>query len=322
MKKIEYLRISVTDKCNFKCRYCLSDKNYQFLPRDEILRYEEIAEIVRVSKSIGITSVRLTGGEPLIRKGIENFIYQIREIGIKDVSVTTNGYLLWEKAKTLKESGLKRVNISLDSLNPKKFAYITGKNERAFYKVLKGIEKALEIGLNPVKINVVLIKDFNDNEIDSFISFSENYGVEVRFIELMPVGNSPFSRSHFVPISHLKNLIEKRWGKLIPTQTLKKGPAKSYTVEGTKAVLGFIPSISEHFCSECNRIRLTPEGKLRLCLMRDEEVDLKCIIRSDSYSPDKLRRAILDAIEKKKRINGIEALERLGCERKMFSIGG
>jgi cyclic pyranopterin phosphate synthase len=322
VKKIEYLRISVTDRCNFQCKYCTSDKDYRFIPHSEILRYEEICELVRVFKTIGIKAVRITGGEPLVRKGIENLIYQLKEIGIEDVSLTTNGYFLAEKSETLKEAGLNRVNVSLDSLKPEKFSYITGKDKESFHKVLEGIERAIKVGLNPVKINVVLIKDFNDDEIGDFISFSENYGVEVRFIELMPVGNSPFSHSHFIPISHLKNLIEKNWGKLIPTKTFKKGPAKSYIVENTKAVLGFIPSVSEHFCSECNRLRLTPEGKLRLCLMRDEEVDLKCIIRSSDYSPEKLKEVIVNAIERKKQINGIDALESLGCQRKMFTIGG
>jgi len=295
-----------------------------FIPHPEILRYEEITEIVKVFTEFGIKAVRLTGGEPLIRKGLENLIAQLRELEkIEDISLTTNGFLLFEKAKILKANGLSRVNVSIDTLNPSKFAFITGINdEKALFKVLKGIETAIENGLTPLKVNTVLIKGFNENEIEDFIKLSENFGIEVRFIELMPVGGKFFSKENFIPISYIKEKIENFFGKLIPTKSKKNGPAQSFYIERTKAKIGFIPSVSEHFCSSCNRLRLTSDGKLRLCLMNDKEIDLKKIIRSPSYRRNALRRVVAEAILEKTGINGVEALEKLGCERKMFTIGG
>ena len=320
---ISYLRVSVTDRCNFRCRYCMPEGKKEFIPHPEILRYEEIAEVVRVFSQFGVTSVRLTGGEPLVRKGLESLVYQLKEIdGIKEVSLTTNGFFLEEKAEALKEAGLNRVNVSLDTLNPEKFSYITRGGEEAFYRVLRGIEKARNVGLVPVKVNTVLIKGFNDSEIEDFVRFSANFGVEVRFIELMPVGGQFFSRENFIPISTVRELLEEKFGELQPVKTVKMGPAKSFRVGDTGAVVGFIPSVSQHFCSECNRVRLTSDGKLRLCLMSDREIDLKSVLRSPAYSREALRRTIAGALLLKKNVNGIEALESLGCSRKMFTIGG
>jgi cyclic pyranopterin phosphate synthase len=321
--KINYLRVSVTDRCNFRCRYCVPEGTKEFIPHSEILRYEEIAEIVSIFSEFGVDSVRLTGGEPLVRRGLESLILQIKERGIEEVSLTTNGSLLSEKAKLLKSYGLDRVNISIDTLDPEKFAYITGTDDKEIlFKVIKGLETSLEAGLTPVKVNTVLIRGFNDSEIEDFIRFSENYGIEVRFIELMPVGGEFFTKENFIPASEIKRFIEERFGKLIPVKTRKKGPAKSFKIEGTGAVVGFIPSVSEHFCNSCNRLRLTSDGKLRLCLMRDREIDLKSILRSSFYSKETLRKVIAEALIEKRGVNGIEALKSIGCERKMFTIGG
>jgi len=321
--KINYLRVSVTDRCNFRCRYCVPEGTKEFIPHSEILRYEEIAEIVSIFSEFGVDSVRLTGGEPLVRRGLESLILQIKERGIEEVSLTTNGSLLSEKAKLLKSYGLDRVNISIDTLDPEKFAYITGTDDKEIlFKVIKGLETSLEAGLTPVKVNTVLIRGFNDSEIEDFIRFSENYGIEVRFIELMPVGGEFFTKENFIPASEIKRFIEERFGKLIPVKTRKRGPAKSFKIEGTGAVVGFIPSVSEHFCNSCNRLRLTSDGKLRLCLMRDREIDLKSILRSSFYSKETLRKVIAEALIEKRGVNGIEALKSIGCERKMFTIGG
>ena len=320
---ITYLRVSITDRCNFRCRYCMPEGKSEFIPHPEILRYEEIAEIVRVFSEFGVKSVRLTGGEPLVRKGVESLIYQLKEIdGIEEVSLTTNGFFLEEKSVSLKEAGLDRVNVSLDTLDPDKFSFITKADRSAFYRVLRGIEKAKELGLTPVKVNTVLVKGFNDSEVEDFVRFSADFGVEVRFIELMPVGGEFFSRENFIPVSQVKKQIEEHFGELLPVKTVKMGPAKSFRVGNTGAVVGFISSISEHFCSECNRVRLTSDGKLRLCLMSDGEVDLKSLLRSPGYNRELLRKTISGALLAKKNINGIEALESLGCSRKMFTIGG
>lgn len=323
MKRITYLRVSITDRCNFRCKYCMPEGVKEFIPHPEILSYEEITQIVRAFANFGVSSVRLTGGEPLVRKRVEALMRQLAEIeGIDDLSITTNGFLLKEKARALKEAGLKRVNVSVDTLDPEKFSYITGAPKGALHRVIEGIEEALAAGLNPVKVNTVLINGFNDGEVEEFLKFSEKYGVEVRFIELMPVGGKFFSHENFIPISQIKKLIEERFGRLIPAKTFKKGPAKSFRVEGTGALIGFIPSVSEHFCGQCNRVRLTSDGKLRLCLMSDREVDLKGVLRAPDFTPEKLERVIRGALLMKSGINGIEALESLGCSRKMFTIGG
>ena len=320
---VSYLRISVTDRCNFRCKYCMPEGKKEFIPHSEILTYEEIREVTETFTEFGVRSVRLTGGEPLVRRGIESLIAKLKELnGIEEITLTTNGFFLKEKAKTLKESGLKRVNVSLDTLNPQKFAFITGTDEKTFFKVLEGIEEAMDVGLNPVKVNVVLIRGFNDGEIGEFLKFSEDYNVEVRFIELMPVGGELLSRENFIPVWEIRDFITKNWGELLPIKTKKMGPAKSFKVKGTKAKVGFIPSVSEHFCHECNRVRLTSEGKLRICLMSDREIDLKQVLRSRDYSREKLRKVIKGALLLKRNINGVEALESFGCSRKMFTIGG
>jgi len=320
---VSYLRISVTDRCNFRCKYCMPEGKKEFIPHSEILTYEEIREVTETFTEFGVRSVRLTGGEPLVRRGIENLIAKLKELnGIEEITLTTNGFFLKEKAKTLKESGLKRVNVSLDTLNPQKFAFITGTDEKTFFKVLEGIKEAMDVGLNPVKVNVVLIRGFNDGEIGEFLKFSEDYNVEVRFIELMPVGGELLSRENFIPVWEIRDFITKSWGELLPIKTKKMGPAKSFKVKGTKAKVGFIPSVSEHFCHECNRVRLTSEGKLRVCLMSDREIDLKQVLRSRDYSREKLRKVIKGALLLKRNINGVEALESFGCSRKMFTIGG
>ncbi len=321
--KISYLRVSVTDRCNFRCRYCMPEEEKEFIPHQEILRYEEIAEIVKVFSRFGVRSVRLTGGEPLVRRGIESLIRQLKEIdGIDEVSLTTNGFFLEEKAELLKEAGLNRVNVSIDTLNPEKFAFITRSDEGSLGRVLRGIEKAKEVGLNPVKVNTVLVKGFNDSEIEDFVRFSASYGVEVRFIELMPVGGEFFSRDNFIPVSVVKEFLEEKFGALEPARTVKMGPAKSFRVGSTGALIGFIPSVSQHFCSECNRLRLTSDGKLRLCLMSDREIDLKELLRSPNYTEELLERTVAGAFLLKRRVDGVSALESLGCSRKMFSIGG
>jgi cyclic pyranopterin phosphate synthase len=296
----------------------------EFLRQEELLTYEELVEIVRVFEEFGVDSVRLTGGEPLVRKGIESFVRQLGELnGIRDIALTTNGYLLKEKAAELREAGLKRVNVSIDTLNEEKFSKITNSPIGSLKKVLEGLEEALRVGLSPVKVNTVVIKGFNDNEIEDFVRLSQEFGVEVRFIELMPVGGSFFSSKNFLPISKIKELIEDKFGRLEPAKSYKKGPAKSFRVAGTKAQIGFIPSVSEHFCNECNRLRLTSDGKLRMCLMSDRELDLKGIIRSSQQGwQEELRKTIRGALLLKGGIDGIKALESVGCSRKMFTIGG
>ncbi|MDL1956896.1 MAG: GTP 3',8-cyclase MoaA [Candidatus Desulfofervidus auxilii] len=278
-RHINYLRISVTDRCNLYCCYCLPRKNIKKLPHHEILRYEEIVHLVRIMAEMGIEKVRITGGEPLIRKNIIYLIKRLKKISnIKKICMTTNGTLLKEMATEIYQAGLRHINISLDTLNPKKYAYITKVN--AFSHVWTGIMKALEIGFSPVKINIVLLRGINDDEILDFAKLTLNYPLHIRFIELMPLVYTyiDFNQA-FISINEVKKILEKL-GNLerIPSSNLD-GPAQRFKLKGGIGEIGFIGALTQHFCNKCNRLRLTSDGKLRPCLFSNIEWDLKTPLR-------------------------------------------
>lgn len=277
-RKIEYLRISVTDRCNFKCIYCFTHQNWKWVPHEEILRFEEIEKIVKVAAKLGVKRVRLTGGEPLLRKNIEFLIKILSQIPeIKDLSLTTNGFFLDTLGEKLKEAGLKRINISLDTLDKKKFEKLTGIS--AFEKVLKSIDIALELGLNPVKINTVVIKGFNDDEILELAKLTLEKPLEVRFIEFMPIGkNTLWNEENIVTVKEIKKILEN-FSELIPDSSIGGGPARVFKWKDAIGKIGLISPISEHFCYKCNRFRITADGKLRPCLFSDNEINLKPILR-------------------------------------------
>ena len=279
-REISYLRVSITDRCNYRCIYCQSEKEFEFIPHQEILRFEEIVEIVQEAVNLGITKVRITGGEPLVRKGIVNFIKQLRKIDrLEDISLTTNGFFLSEYAEKLKDAGLNRVNISLDSLQEEKYKKITrgGSLERA----LKGINFALKARLLPIKINTVLLRGINDDEIEDFVRLALERPLNIRFIEFMPSGEEVINefKNKFISVQEIKEkLIRKYLLNPIKISTAN-GPAKYYQIKGGQGTIGFITALSQHFCKTCNRIRLTSEGKLRPCLFSNTEVDIKQAIR-------------------------------------------
>ncbi len=277
-RKIEYLRISVTDRCNFKCIYCFSRQNWKWLSHEEILRFEEIEKIVRVSAKLGIRRIRLTGGEPLLRKDIEFLVKCLSQIPeIEDLSLTTNGFFLDTLGEKLKEAGLKRINISLDTLDKDKFEKLTGVS--ALERVLRGIEIALELGFNPVKINTVVIRGFNDNEILDLAKLTLEKPVEVRFIEFMPIGkNSLWNENNIVTVEEIRKVLEKFSG-LIPDSSVGGGPAKVFRWKDAPGKIGLISPVSEHFCHRCNRFRITADGRLRPCLFSDNEINLKPVLR-------------------------------------------
>jgi len=295
-RQIIYFRISLTDRCNFRCIYCsTSEKNFYFIPHQEILRYEEIAEIARVAGDLGMTKIRLTGGEPLVRKGIVDLIKQLSRIRtLEDISMTTNGYFLADLATSLKNAGLKRVNISLDSLQREKFKQITGFD--GLEKALRSIDTALKIGLTPVKINVVLLKGINENEIEDFIQLTFDKPVYVRFIELMPTNRqlTKVNMKHYVSAQTILEKMKIKFSDLKPSLNEEAcGPAVYYQLPGAKGTIGFITAISQHFCARCNRIRLTAEGKLRPCLYSSKEINLKGRLRSLPLENRNLRRKII-----------------------------
>ncbi|HBY56866.1 MAG TPA: GTP 3',8-cyclase MoaA [Candidatus Atribacteria bacterium] len=279
-RKITYLRVSITDRCNYRCIYCQPEEQFKFIPHEEILRYEEIIEIIQEAVDLGITKVRITGGEPLVRKGVENFIKELKKIEkLEDISLTTNGFFLAEYAKKLKMAGLNRVNVSLDSLQKNKYRKITrgGNLER----VLKGIDYAFKEGLLPIKINTVLMKGINDDEIEDFTRFTLERPINIRFIELMPSEENLIDnyKDKFISVLEVKENLAKKYSFNPIDIGSSNGPAKYYQIEGGKGTIGFITALSQHFCQSCNRIRLTSEGKIRPCLFSNQEVDLKKTIR-------------------------------------------
>lgn len=277
-RPINYLRISVTDRCNLRCVYCMPAEGIRLLAHDEILNFEELRIVTKAAAELGINRVRLTGGEPLVRAGLVNLVKMLADVkGIEDISLTTNGILLSQYAKELRSAGLKRVNISLDTLRPEKFKQITriGKLK----DTLLGIEAAHESGFNPIKINMVVIRGVNDDEVVDFARMTAQKGWHVRFIEFMPIGERQQERdARFMPISEITQRI-KPLGALEPHVLDGSGPAKYFRLPHATGTIGFISPVSEHFCFKCNRLRLTAEGKLRPCLLSDEEIDLRAPLR-------------------------------------------
>lgn len=295
-RHIEYLRISITDRCNLRCTYCMPEKGVAFVPHESILSFEEILRVIKVSTNIGFSRFRITGGEPLVRKGVVDFLAKAAAIpGVEDLMLTTNGILLPGMAGDLKAAGVDRINISLDTFDPDRFREITRGGD--VNKVLEGIFKSLEVGLTPVKLNVVVVRGFNDHEIPKFMDLARTYPINVRFIELMPIGASSDRRSDFVGIEEMKRVMGIE--NLLPIQTIRGGgPAEYYKPEGFAGSIGFISALSRHFCKTCNRVRLTADGKLRPCLHSSNELDLRPVLR-ESGSDQDLELVLKEAIWQK-----------------------
>jgi GTP 3',8-cyclase len=317
-RAINYLRISVTDRCNLRCKYCV-DGQFPFIAHGEILRYEEIIRFVRICAGLGVKKIRITGGEPLVRKGIPYLIKEIRAIpGIEDIGLTTNGVFLGDEMAALQEAGLKRVNISLDTMKKDRFAFITGVD--AFDQVLKSIKLSVNSGLSPVKINAVIIQDFNDDEILDFAKLARTRNVEIRFIEFMPFGESGLWQSAKIITSReIEDLVRTRY-ELSPSSISQDGPAKMFDIKGGVGKIGFISPVSTHICSQCNRIRLTSQGSIKPCLFGDEEYDVKTMLREGA--PDEEIRAFVKNTVKAKPERKAEMGQIRKCQRNLRHIGG
>lgn len=324
-RDINYLRISVTDRCNLRCLYCLPKEGVSRLGHDDILRYEEIVRIVAVASRVGIAKVRITGGEPLVRKGITAFAASLQALGvIDDISITTNGILLAEFAAPLFAAGIRRINVSLDSLDPERYARITRGGD--LQDVLRGIEAARIVGFSPIKINTVAIRGFNDGEVVAFARLTLEMPYQVRFIELMPMGTVSLSESG----TYLSNeIVRETIAAAFPLEPVlakrnkEDGPARLYKIAGARGEIGFISPLSSHFCSTCNRLRLTADGHLRACLLSDVEVDLKGPLRrgcSDEEIEELIRRAIAAKPADHKLTADDYAVKK--CVKNMFAIGG
>ena len=297
-RPINYLRVSVTDRCNLRCVYCMPAEGIREVSHGDILSYEEICTIVRAASELGINKVRLTGGEPLVRLGLPRLVTMLGQIeAIDDISLTTNGTLLSRFAAELKESGLKRVNISLDTLKPDRFRAIT-RSRVDLGDVLGGIEEAGAVGLNPVKINVVVMAGVNDDEVLDFAAKTISEGWHVRFIEFMPTAGVGKAALHFIPVDIIKKQLGCL-GELEPCfPSVGNGPARYFRFPDSQGSVGFISPVSEHFCFHCNRLRLTADGKLRPCLLAEDEVDLKQPLRN-SISLAELKQLIETAVADK-----------------------
>lgn len=296
-RHLNYLRISITDRCNLRCLYCMPHGRIPKLDHREILSYEEILRLVRIATRLGITKVRVTGGEPLVRKGVYDLLSQLSKIEtLTDVSLTTNGVLLKGNLKKIKAAGIGRINISLDSLNRKKFKHITGYDR--FVQVWQGIEKANALGFSPIKINVVALKGINDDELIDFGKLSITHPFHIRFIEYMPIGAARIDPKENLLSDQIKSALETL-GPLQPVQRSgSDGPAQRYRFAGAKGEVGFISALSRHFCHQCNRLRLTASGQLRVCLLSDRQIDLKGPLRNGA-SDSELAQIYLKAVRHK-----------------------
>lgn len=321
-RRIDYLRISVTDRCNLRCIYCMPSQGIKLIEYKEILRYEEIIRIVRIASLLGVRKVRLTGGEPLRRRDITFLIKGISSIdGIEEIGLTTNGVLLKKYALSLKEAGLTRINISLDSLDPSRYREITGGGD--IETVLSGIEEAERTGLTPISINMVPVRGINDEEIEDFARLTLEKPYRIRFIEFMPIGAKEFwSPERYIPEEEIRKRLETL-GRLEPASVNTGGPARYWKLPGAKGLIGFISALSNHFCSECNRLRITSDGKIRPCLFSETEIDLKPVLRGGGDDQE-LMRILSLAVQCKPSGHGLSPDARAfnSVLRPMSKIGG
>ncbi|WP_300258756.1 GTP 3',8-cyclase MoaA [Clostridium sp.] len=317
-REIDYLRISLTDKCNLRCAYCMEKDHNDFIHNDKLMTLDEILRVVKACASIGIKKVRLTGGEPLVREGVVDLIKNINKVPeIEEICLTTNGMLLGDKVKELSKNGLKRVNISLDTLKEDRFKKIT--RIGTLDKVLYSIEKCLQNNVK-VKINAVILEDFNKDEILDLVNLACKNPIDVRFIELMPIGEG--KRFKGVTNSEILEIIKKYKNVLSDKKTLRmNGPAKYIRIEGFKGKIGFISAMSDCFCDDCNRIRVTPEGFMKQCLHWKYGINLRDKMRA-GISDEELREIIKKSIYEKPEKHNFKMNEKDEDKRFMYEIGG
>lgn len=316
------LRISVTDRCNIRCFYCMPESNVQFLPRTELLTFEEMTRFVSVVASCGVNKLRLTGGEPLVRSNLSELVGQLAKIdGIQDIALTTNGLLLADYAQPLFDAGLHRLNVSLDGLSEATFQKISRRS--GLDKVLAGIDKAIEMGFRKIRLNAVSIAGITEPEIIPLARFARAKELELRFIEFMPLdADKSWASEQVLSGEKIKAMIQSEIGSLVPAERLDKSqPSMDFDFADGIGRIGFINPISQPFCSDCNRIRITAEGKFRNCLFSTSEWDLRKILREGGTDAD-IEAAVRDSIGQKKAAHGIDSDAFVRPEKAMFQIGG
>ena len=317
-RTVRDLRISVTDRCNFRCQYCMPAEGMQWLPREEILSFEEIERFARICiQAFGFNGIRLTGGEPLVRAHLPELVQRLARLGV-DVALTTNGATLRLHASALADAGLKRINISLDSLQKERFLELTRRDE--LDRVLDGIDAALDAGLNPVKINAVMMRGINDDEIVDFAEFGRNKGVTVRFIEFMPLeAGDVWNEGLVVPAQEIVETINR----VLPLEPVVRGnePAERWRYSDGNGEVGVIASVTKPFCGNCDRVRLTAEGQFRTCLFAVDEFDMRALLRSE-VRDEVVAKAISDAVGTKWAGHAIGQVNFIRPKRTMSQIGG
>lgn len=318
-RQITDLRISVTDRCNFRCVYCRSADPENHMEWDDLLTWGELERLARVLVGLGIRKVRVTGGEPLVRDGVEEFIAALDRAGVEDLSMTTNGHLLAERCDRLVRAGLDRVNISLDSLNAQKFERIT--RTRSFGKVMDGIEAAQASRLRPVKVNAVLVRGLNDDEVEDFAAFARERDLIMRFIEFMPLdADRHWARDLVVPAAEVKRRIEARW-KLEPVPHERSETARKFRFADGRGEIGLVAPVTQPFCGFCSRIRITADGKLRTCLFSKDDRDLKFLLRNGASDLD-VANFIQSVVREKEEGHRINEPDFVPPSRTMVYIGG
>jgi len=294
-RRVSYVRLSVTDRCDFRCVYCMSEE-MTFLPRAQVLTLEEMGTIARAFTEMGVEKIRLTGGEPLVRRGIEQLVDEIGALpGLNDFTMTTNGASLRKHAQRLRDGGMQRLNISIDSLDPERFKQLTRTGDLS--KVIDGLRAAQEAGFERIKLNAVILKGRNDDEVLDLVEFARNEGVDISFIEEMPLGDvSDHNRDEtYCSSDEVQALIEARY-PLIPTTETTAGPSRYFKMADSRSRIGFISPHSHNFCSSCNRVRVTVEGRLLLCLGNEHSVDLRAVLRRHPGDMQALKTAIVNAL--------------------------
>lgn len=319
-RAITDLRISVTDRCNFRCVYCRSADPENYQAHDKILTWHELERLAGIFQKLGIRKVRITGGEPLVREGVEDFLRAISAIGFEDISMTTNGHLLAERCDSLIAAGLHRINISLDSLDREKFQKIT--RTKTFDSVMAGIDAAQKSRLAPAKVNAVLVRGLNDDELESFAGFARERGVIMRFIEFMPLdADRHWSRESVVPSSEIHHRIHARWPLEEIPHALSETARRYRFADGVPGEIGLISPVTQPFCGHCSRIRLTADGKLRTCLFSKDDHDLRAFLRDDASDED-LITYIRSVVHDKEESHRINAPDFVPPSRTMVFIGG
>ncbi len=320
-RQVTYVRISVTDRCDFRCVYCMSE-DMEFLPREQVLTLEEITRLSKAFVELGVTKIRITGGEPLVRKDIVNMLADVAKLeGLDELVITTNGSQLMKLAQPLKEAGVKRINISLDSLDAEKFKKVTRVGD--LNVVLDGIQTAKKAGFEKIKLNAVILKNRNHDEVNDLVRYAMQEGLDISFIEEMPLGaiDSHSREEAYYSSDEIKSDIEKQFDLVASTKNTG-GPARYYSVTGYDNLVGFISPHSHNFCDTCNRVRVTASGLLLLCLGQEHSMDLKRVLRANPTDLNKVKQALIESMEIKPKGHDFDITEQPVIFRHMSVTGG